>query len=166
MKEIVLAGGCFWGVERYFDLLKGVEEVKSVYANGNIENPTYEMVCSGVATHAEAVHVKYNNDEITLTDLLNHFFRFVDPHSINKQGNDVGLQYRSGIYYYNNKDKEIIKEYIKKLEKTKNKKIVVEVLPLNNIYDAEEYHQNYLKKNPNGYCHVNLNLIQEDEKKS
>lgn len=164
MKEIVFAGGCFWGVEAYFNQLKGVINATSVYVNGNTKNPTYEEVCSGLATHAEGVLVKYDN--ITLNELLNHFFRFVNPYSVNKQGNDIGIQYRSGIYYYNEEDRNIINKYITSFEKRNNKKTMIEVDKVKNIYNAEEYHQRYLEKNPNGYCHINLNLIKEDERKS
>lgn len=163
MNKIVFAGGCFWGVEAYFNKLKGVTEAISVYVNGNKDNPTYEEVCNGIATHAEGVLVKYDN--ITLDELLNHFFRFVDPYSINKQGNDVGNQYRSGIYYYDDKDKEVILKYISKLQSKTSKKIVVEVKKVFNIFIAEDYHQKYLDKNPGGYCHVDLNLITKDEMK-
>jgi|SRR5690625_2045052 len=164
MNKIVFAGGCFWGVEAYFNKLKGVINATSVYVNGNKENPTYEEVCNGIATHAEGVLVKYN-EYISLNTLLNHFFRFVDPYSINKQGNDVGIQYRSGIYYYKEEDGKTIKKYIDNLQNKTTKKIVVEIDKVHNIYNAEEYHQRYLEKNPNGYCHINLNLIKEDELK-
>lgn len=165
-KNIVLAGGCFWGVDAYFNNLKGVIETSSGYANGNIENPTYEQVCNNVATHAEAVNISYDDKTISLKTILDHYFRIVDPFSINKQGNDVGIQYRSGIYYTNEEDHDIILNYIKNLEKKLNKDIVVEVVPLTNYYLAEDYHQDYLIKNPSGYCHIDLNLLKKSERKT
>lgn len=165
IKQIVLAGGCFWGVDRYFSNLKGVSSVTSGYANGNYLNPTYEDVCSNIATHTEAVLIKYDSNLLTLDVILNHFFRIIDPFSLNKQGNDIGIQYRSGIYYENEEDHKIILNYINKLQKNYDKKIVVEVEELKNYSLAEEYHQDYLLKNPNGYCHINLDLLKLDERK-
>lgn len=165
MKQIVLAGGCFWGVEAYFQQLKGVVSVTSGYANGNIENPTYQQVVDNIATHAEAVSIVYDEKIIPLTKILEHYFRIIDPVSLNKQGNDIGIQYRSGIYYTDEQTKEVSLEYIKNEQKKHIKKIVVSVEALENFYKAEEYHQNYLSKNPTGYCHVDLNLVKEDEKK-
>ena len=163
MKEtIVLAGGCFWGVEEYYSRLKGVISTLVGYANGDMENPRYEDLKHGVASHAEAVRIEFDPDLIPLEKLLEHFLRFVDPYSIDKQGHDEGHQYRSGVYYLNDKQKEIVLNYFSsKLEKGYR----IEVEPLENFYDAEEYHQDYLKKNPSGYCHVNLSLIKKDESK-
>ena len=163
-KEIYFAGGCFWGMEAYFSRVKGVVETKVGYANGNIKNPSYEEVCKGIATHSECVKIIYNDKITNLDILLNHYFRVVNPYSVNKQGNDEGLQYRSGIYYLDVDSKSIIINYINNLQTHSNKKIVVEVLPLNNFYDAEIYHQKYLDKNPNGYCHIDLSLLKEEEK--
>lgn len=162
-KTIVLAGGCFWGVEEYFRNLKGVIKTEAGYANGNIENPKYSDLIKGIATHAEAVKVVYNS--IALKDLLNHFFRFVNPFSLNKQGLDEGIQYRSGIYYLDKTDKPVILEVIGELEKKHHKKSVVEVKSLKNYYKAEEDHQLYLLKNPRGYCHVDLSLLKKEERK-
>lgn|SRR5690554_348867 len=164
-KRLILAGGCFWGVEAYYQKLKGIVTTNVGYANGNIENPTYEQVCSGVATHAEVVEVIYNSNEITLEKVLEHFFRMINPFSLNKQGNDIGIQYRSGLYYENNDDKKIIEEFIKKEQIKYNKKIVVEVEELQNYYLAENYHQDYLLKNPTGYCHIDMSLIRPEEMK-
>lgn len=164
-KRIVLAGGCFWGVEAYYQRLKGVIDTNVGYANGNIENPTYEQVCQGIATHAEAVEVKYNNDEISLSKILEHYFRMINPFSLNQQGNDIGIQYRTGIYYENELDKELVLEFINNKQKELDKQIMVEIKPLENFYLAENYHQDYLIKNPGGYCHIDLNLIQPNEKK-
>ena len=161
-KVIFLAGGCFWGVQEYFSRLKGVISTRSGYANGLTKNPTYQEVKSQLTKHAETVKVTYDDELISLKDILGHYLRFVDPYSLNKQGEDEGIQYRSGIYYLSKEDEKIIKDYFKLTLKSNYQ---IEVKPLDNFYDAEEYHQDYLKKNPSGYCHVNLNLIQKDELK-
>lgn len=165
MKEIVVAGGCFWGVEEYFYRLKGIIATSVGYANGNYLNPTYEEVCQGKATHAEACRIVYDENIITLEQILEHLFRFIDPTSINKQGGDIGLQYRTGVYFIDENDEIIIKQFIAKEQLKYSQKIVVEVEKLRNYSLAEEYHQKYLQKNPNRYCHVSLGLIQEHEKK-
>ena len=163
MKKIIyLAGGCFWGVQEYFSRLKGVYSTVSGYANGIKENPSYQEVKTGNTLSAETVEVGYDNDVISLTKILEHYLRFVDPYSINRQGEDVGNQYRTGVYYVDDNDKEIIKKYFDEKLKVG---YVIEITKLKNFYKAEEYHQDYLKKNPTGYCHVNLNLIKDDEKK-
>lgn len=159
---IYFAGGCFWGVQEYFSRLKGVESTKCGYANGKTANPTYEEVKSQEAGHAETVEIIYNDEVISLFNLIDHFLRFVDPYSVNKQGEDEGIQYRSGIYYLEEEEKGIIKDY---LDSKLNEGYKIEITKLNNFYPAEEYHQDFLKKNPQGYCHVNLNLIQKDERK-
>ena len=165
MKEITFAGGCFWGVEAYFKQLRGVLDTSVGYANGNKENPSYREVCDGIATHAEAVYIKYEENEISLFQLFEHFFRIIDPTTMNRQGHDIGVQYRSGIYYHDLDTKEQALQYIAEEQKKYTKKIVVAVEPLKNYYLAENYHQDYLGKNPGGYCHVDLNLAKEDEKK-
>lgn len=165
MKEITFAGGCFWGVEAYFKQLRGVVDTSVGYANGNKENPSYREVCDGIATHAEAVYIKYEENEISLSQLFEHFFRIIDPTTMNRQGHDIGVQYRSGIYYHDLDTKEQALQYIAEEQKKYSKKIVVAVEPLKNYYLAENYHQDYLDKNPGGYCHVDLNLAKEDEKK-
>ena len=162
MKIIYLAGGCFWGVERYFQLLKGVFDTEVGYANGSKDNPKYEELKSGEASHAETLKLTYDERIISLEKILEHFLRFVDPYSVDKQGHDVGHQYRSGVYYVNESDKDLILNYFKNHLKDNYK---IEVKRLDNYFKAEEYHQDYLLKNPNGYCHVNLNLIKDTEKK-
>ncbi len=157
VETIYLAGGCFWGVEAYMKRVEGVVDVTSGYANGNTENPSYEDVIYKKTGHAETVEVKYDPKKIKLEEILLYYFKVVDPTSLNKQGNDRGTQYRSGIYYTDKEQVEKIKEIIAKEQKKYTKKIVVEVLPLDNFYKAEEYHQDYLNKNPGGYCHINLN---------
>ena len=159
LKEIWLAGGCFWGVEAYFARIYGVAEVDVGYANGKTENPTYEMVCSGRTGHAETIHVQYDPQLVTLATLLRHFFRIIDPTTLNRQGNDHGVQYRSGIYYRDEEDLPVIHWVLTEVQKEYEKPIVTEILPLANYYPAEEYHQNYLEKNPGGYCHVDFSLL-------
>ena len=163
--NIILAGGCFWGVEAYFAQLKGVLKVYSVYVNGNKENPTYKEVCEGIATHAEAIYLEYDDSIIQTNKVLEHFFRIIDPTSLNKQGNDIGIQYRSGIYYFDNNTHQTILNYINQIKDNYLKPILVEVEEVKNYYKAESYHQNYLANNPGGYCHINLNLAREDEKR-
>ena len=165
MKRILIGGGCFWGVEAYYKRLKGVIETSVGYANGNFDNPSYEDLKSHKATHVEAVEIKYDPKIISLTNILEHFFRFVDPVAINKQGEDEGIQYRSGIYYQDDSDHKLIKEYIAKQQKNYSKPIRIEVLKEAGYFLAENYHQDYLDKNPSGYCHVNLKLIKPNEKK-
>lgn len=158
-KVIHLAGGCFWGLEAYMQKLNGVEDAISGYANGKTENPTYrDLHTSG---HAETVKVIYKPEIITLEDLLTHYLRVVNPVSINKQGNDVGTQYRSGIYYTDKNDKKIIDNILKKEQTKHDKPIAIEVLPLKHFFEAEEYHQDYLEKNPGGYCHIDLSLAEK-----
>ena len=161
-QKIYIAGGCFWGVEHYYSLLKGIISTRVGYANGDLENPSYEQVKHHEASHAETVEVVYDPEVISLTKILEHFLRFVDPYSIDKQGEDRGHQYRSGIYYTDKNESQIIKDY---LDEHIKGKYSIEILQLDNFYDAEEYHQDYLYKNPTGYCHVNMNLIKDDEKK-
>ncbi|MBR4156296.1 MAG: peptide-methionine (S)-S-oxide reductase MsrA [Bacteroidales bacterium] len=166
IKEIYLAGGCFWGTEHYFKMIDGVIFTEVGYANSVIDNPSYEEVCSGKTMAAEAVHVKYDTSVIDLEILLNMYFVSIDPTSVNKQGHDVGLQYRTGIYFTDEDDKSIIDEVILKQQKNYDDEIVVEVMPLENFYAAEDYHQDYLDKNPNGYCHLPLELFEFASKMS
>ncbi|HHU24770.1 MAG: peptide-methionine (S)-S-oxide reductase MsrA [Bacilli bacterium] len=165
MKRIILAGGCFWGVEAYFQRLKGVVKTTVGYTNGNMENPTYEDLKKHRATHAEACEIYYDETIMPLEKLLTHFFRIIDPTSLNQQGMDIGLQYRTGIYYTAEEDLKTINEYIEKIRNNYARPIVVEVQKEKGYYLAEEYHQDYLDKNPQGYCHVNLNIIPEEDKK-
>lgn len=157
MKEIALAGGCFWGVDEYFSRKKGVISTKAGYANGIKENPTYKEVCTGRTGHAETVLVQYDEALITLTEILEKFFKVIDPTILNRQGNDIGTQYRTGIFYIDEADVTAITAFIDLKRKDYKAQIVTEVVPLKNFYDAEEYHQDYLKKNPRGYCHIDLN---------
>ncbi len=161
-RDIYLAGGCFWGVEAYMEKLDGVYDVVSGYANGNTENPSYEDVIYRDSGHAETVKVSYDSSVISLDELLLHFFQIVDPTSINKQGNDVGSQYRSGIYYEEDQDKAVIDAAIEWLAPQYDKPIAIEISPLDHFYLAEDYHQDYLTKNPYGYCHIDLSLADEE----
>ncbi len=161
LKEIYLAGGCFWGVEAFMARVPGVADAVSGYANGNTENPTYEDVCRKDTGHAETVHVTYDPSIIGLDHLLRVFFRIVDPTTLNCQRNDVGSQYRSGIYYTDPNDKAVADAIVAEVQKGYNKPVVTEVLPLRNFTTAEEYHQDYLDKNPGGYCHVDFSLLAE-----
>lgn len=158
MKEIALAGGCFWGVDEFFSRKEGVLTTKSGYSNGQKEFPTYEEVCTGTTGHAETVYITYDENQITLNTILDKFFKVIDPTSLNKQGNDVGTQYRTGIYFVHEQDEATIKAFINDRQSRYVKPIVVEVEPLRNFFDAEEYHQDYLKKNPRGYCHIDLSI--------
>ena len=161
-KVIYIAGGCFWGVEEYYSRLKGVLSTEVGYANGDKENPSYQEVKSQVFHHVETVKVTFDDEILSLETLLGHFLRFVDPYSENKQGEDIGVQYRSGVYYIDEKDRDIIVRYFDSHLRHDYK---IEIKKLENFYRAEEYHQDYLKKNVTGYCHVNLNLIDDSEKK-
>ncbi|MFA6800538.1 MAG: peptide-methionine (S)-S-oxide reductase MsrA [Acholeplasmataceae bacterium] len=163
MKHVVLAGGCFWGVEAYFKQLKGVITTSTGYIDGNKRNPTYDEVCQGNATHAEAVEISYDETVISLETLLEHFFRFVNPFSINRQGHDIGKQYRSGVYVDNVKDADLVDAYFDQYFKNDRSRVQTKI-KLNLDYDlAEDYHQKYLDKNPGGYCHIDLNLATKDE---
>lgn len=159
ISEIWLAGGCFWGLEAFLDRLSGVMATNVGYANGNTENPSYEEVCHSNTGHAEAVYVKYDPSSISLLTLLKYYFQVIDPTCVNRQGNDFGSQYRTGIYYKNSADKEVIHEAIFQEQKKYALPIVTEVLPLENYFVAEEYHQKYLDKNPEGYCHIDLSIV-------
>lgn len=154
IKEIYLAGGCFWGTEKYFSLVKGIVGTEVGYANGNTANPSYDDVCHRGSGHAETVRVWYNPTEISLEFILRLFYDVIDPLSINRQGNDLGHQYRTGIYYLDEQDREIIASSVKELQKSYDRPVRIEVMPLQNYYTAENYHQKYLDKNPNGYCHI------------
>ena len=158
--EIYLAGGCFWGTEHFLKQIRGVESTQVGYANSNVANPSYEQVCSGKTNAAETVKVVYNPEEVSLDLLLNLYFQTIDPTSLNRQGNDRGTQYRTGIYYISQADISAINKAIQVLSTQYQKPIAIEVKPLTNFYPAEIYHQDYLDKNPNGYCHINPALFE------
>jgi len=153
-KEIYLAGGCFWGLEKYLGNIPGVTATEVGYANGKTERPTYEEVCRHDTGHAETVRLTYDQTQISLMRLLSLFYKVIDPTSLSRQGNDVGRQYRTGIYYTDPEDLPVIHQSTDQLQKGHTKAIAIETLPLENYYTAEEYHQKYLVKNPGGYCHI------------
>jgi methionine-S-sulfoxide reductase len=159
IKTIYLAGGCFWGVEHVFKNTKGVVSTEVGYAQGHVENPTYEQVCSGNSNHTEVVKLNYDTSKIALSKLLSIYAIIVDPVTLNKQGNDEGTQYRSGIYYEDINDEQAINEFIKEWQTFVIENIVVEVEPIKKYYTAEKEHQAYLTKNTNGYCHINMPQI-------
>lgn len=159
--NLYFAGGCFWGTEHFFKQIRGVISTEVGYANGTLQHaPSYEEVCSGNTGFAETVKIVYNPQVVDLKLLLQLYFKTIDPTSLNKQGNDVGDQYRTGIYYTDAGVKTTIDEAIAALAKNYKKPIVVEVSPLQNFYKAEEYHQDYLDKNPRGYCHIPTKLFE------
>lgn len=159
MKEIYFAGGCFWGTEHYFKQIDGVISTEVGYANGNKEHPTYEEVYTDTTGYAECVKVKYAPAVISLKYLVELFFRSIDPLSLNQQGNDCGTRYRTGVYYTDCGDIEVIEAVFKAVEESVGEPLVVELEPLKSFYAAEEYHQDYLGKNPNGYCHIPTELM-------
>jgi peptide methionine sulfoxide reductase msrA/msrB len=161
LKEIYLAGGCFWGVEAYMLRVYGVFDVTSGYANGTTANPSYEDLIYNNSGHAETVQVRYDPNHTDLTTILEYYFRIIDPTSMNRQGNDVGVQYRTGIYYTDESDKGYVEAFIAKAQERFDEAIVVEVEPLIHYYLAEDYHQDYLEKNPTGYCHINLSGVND-----
>lgn len=163
-KEIYLAGGCFWGTEQYLQNIPGILATEVGYANGNTEQPTYEEVCRHNTGHAETVKVEYEDTVIGLPYILELYYDVINPVSINRQGGDVGSQYRTGIYYTDAKDAPVIEESIKKLQNHYQEKIAIERLPLENYYKAEEYHQKYLDKNPGGYCHIGADKFEKAKK--
>ena len=155
MAEIYLAGGCFWGLEEYFSRIEGVKKTTVGYANGQVESTNYQLIHQ--TDHAETVHLIYDEKRISLREILLYYFRVIDPLSVNKQGNDVGRQYRTGVYYTDEGDKAVIEQVFAEQEKQLGQKIAVELEPLRHYVLAEDYHQDYLKKNPGGYCHINVN---------
>lgn len=161
MKEIVFAGGCFWGVEEYFSRISGVIETKVGYANGHVKNPTYEQVCTGRTGHAETCLIQFDENIITLKELLNKFWYIIDPTLKDQQGPDIGSQYRTGIYYLNEADIPVIRKSFEEEQEKYQKTLVTEIQPLDCFYPAEEYHQSYLKKNPGGYCHIDLGSVSD-----
>ena len=160
MKEIYLAGGCFWGTEHFFKQIDGVLETKVGFANGHIQNPTYKEVCTDTTGFAETVYIKYDEKKISLEFLLNMFFKAIDPTSVNKQGGDRGTQYRTGVYYTSEDQLPVIEKVFNQQQKELSQPIAVEIKALLNFYAAEEFHQDYLDKNPNGYCHLPLALFE------
>ena len=155
MKQIIyLAGGCFWGVDAYFKEIEGVDKTQVGYANGLTEDTFYENLKN--SDHAETAKVTYDDSKISLERLLEYFYYIIDPFSVNKQGADMGRQYRTGIYSEDGQTLEKVRKFLEEKQKNEEEQLQAEVEKLKNYIKAEEYHQDYLKKNPNDYCHVNL----------
>ena len=153
MKTIYLAGGCFWGMQKFFDQFAGVVNTEVGYANGPDTAPSYQEVCAD-SGHAETLRIDYDEDVISLTGLLNYYFMVIDPLSVNRQGGDSGIQYRTGIYYTDEMQLPEIEAVYKAVENKAGAALAVELMPLLNFFPAEDYHQKYLEKNPGGYCHI------------
>ncbi len=152
-----LGGGCFWCLEAVFDDVQGIVKVESGYAGGSIDNPTYEEVCTGTTGHAEVIQIKFNPKIITYNDILEIFFFIHDPTQLNRQGNDLGSQYRSVIFYHSSEQKEIAENMIVSLRSRFSNPIVTEITPLKTFYRAEEYHQEYYRKNSTQpYCNFTI----------
>ncbi len=160
-KIIYFAGGCFWGTAHLFSLVPGVSKAEAGYANSIVPNPTYKEVCTGKTEAAETVRVVYDPDINSLSSLIRLYFKSIDPLSLNKQGGDVGTQYRTGIYYSDPEDATVIEAELATLARRHTQPLAIEFGPLENFYPAEEYHQEYLYKNPDGYCHVDPALFKE-----
>ena len=156
MKEIYFAGGCFWGVEHFFKGVDGVSEAMPGYANGNTQNPTYKEVYTDTTGFAETVRVRYNPERVSLRLLVRLFFTVTDPLTLNRQGHDEGTRYRSGVFYTSAEDRPVIEDVFREVSGKLGVPLVTELEPLKNFYPAEEYHRNYLDKNPEGYCHLSL----------
>ena len=159
-KDIYFAGGCFWGTEHFFKQIEGVAITEVGFANGHTENPTYKEVYTDLTGFAETVFVRFYPDVVSLEFLLQMFFKAIDPTSLNKQGHDEGTRYRTGVYYTDPADLPVIEKVFAEEQKNYLQPLVVEKLPLQNFYTAEEYHQDYLDKNPDGYCHLPLSLFE------
>ena len=159
VRHIYLAGGCFWGAEHFFKQIEGVVATEVGFANGDTPNPSYKEVYTDTTGYAETVHVRYDSERVGLKFLLRMFFKAIDPTSLNKQGEDEGTRYRTGIYYTDPADLPAIRAVFDEVRRALDAPVVVEVEPLRNFYRAEDYHQDYLDKNPDGYCHLPLELF-------
>ncbi|MCR5182517.1 MAG: peptide-methionine (S)-S-oxide reductase MsrA [Clostridia bacterium] len=162
MKTIYLAGGCFWGAQKYFDQFTGVISTEVGYANGPDREVSYEEVCND-SGHAETVRIEYDEDKLPLKKLLGYYFMVIDPVSVNKQGEDEGIQYRTGIYYTDEEQLPVIREACAVVSDEVGQPLAVEVEPLRNFFTAEEYHQKYLDKNPAGYCHIPKKMFEVEK---
>lgn len=161
LKVIYFAGGCFWGTAHLFSLVPGVVSTQAGYAQSDVADPTYKEVCTGRTGAAETVRVEYDPQKVSLKSLLDLFYESIDPTTLNRQGNDVGTQYRSGIYYVDPSERSVIESSLRELARHYRRPVVVQVQPLLNFYPAEEYHQDYLYKNPGGYCHIGPELFRK-----
>lgn len=165
LQDIYLAGGCFWGIEAYMEKIYGVKDAVSGYANGKTNTTSYKLLSQ--TDHAETVKVTFDANKISLEKILAYYFKVIDPLSVNKQGNDRGRQYRTGIYYKNDQQRKIVEQFIQQIQQKYREKLQVETEDLKHFIVAEDYHQDYLAKNPNGYCHIDLSQADEiiiDEK--
>lgn len=153
-KNNISSGGCFWGVQHYFDQFDGIVKTTVGYANGNTENPVYKDVKKGLTGHAETLEIQYDDTVILLPKILDLYFNIIDPVSVNQQGEDIGISYRTGIYYVDNEDLDTIQTKYNEIQKEYDSNLAVELKPLRNFFNAEEYHQKYLDKNPGAYCHI------------
>ncbi len=163
MKTIYLAGGCFWGMQKFIDQFEGVLATQVGYANGPDTPPSYEDVCHD-SGHAETVRVDYDEGKLSLDTLLDMYFLVIDPLSVNRQGGDEGIQYRTGVYYTDEAQRPAIEAAFARAEQKAGAKLAVELKPLKNFFSAEEYHQKYLDKNPGGYCHIPQHMMHLDRK--
>ncbi len=161
-----MAGGCFWGTEHYFKQIEGVLETETGFANGNTENPTYEEVYTDTTGYAETVKVVYDETKVSLGFLIDMFFHAIDPTLLNRQGHDEGTRYRTGVYYTDEVELPVIKRVFEEKQKLYTQPIVTEIAPLRNFFPAEEYHQDYLDKHPDGYCHLPVELFEFARKSS
>ena len=157
-QRIYLAGGCFWGTQKFFDQFDGVLSTRVGYANGPTENPNYQQVCAS-SGHAETVEIVFDPERISLTSLLDYYFLTIDPTSYHRQGGDMGIQYRTGIYYTDDAQLPELEARYAQEQARYSRKLEVELQPLENFYPAEEYHQKYLDKNPGGYCHIPAKML-------
>ncbi|MBQ8060752.1 MAG: peptide-methionine (S)-S-oxide reductase MsrA [Bacteroidales bacterium] len=159
MKEIHFAGGCFWGAEHYFRNIEGVVDTEVGFANGDLPSPTYEQVYTDTTGYAEAVRVVYDLDKLPLDELIRDFFCAIDPLSLNKQGEDEGTRYRTGVYYSDPEDLETARKVFDEVQSCFSSQLAVELEPLRNFWPADARHQDYLVKNPDGYCHLPLKIF-------
>lgn len=160
-ERATFAAGCFWGVEGYFRQIPGVRATQVGYTGGRTASPTYREVCAGTTGHAEAIRIEFDPGVVTYDTLVKHFLRLHDPTSRNRQGNDVGTQYRSAIFFHSDSQARAAREILRAAAPQYDRPIATEVAPAGAFYGAEEYHQDYLEKNPGGYCHIDLGLARE-----
>lgn len=168
MQQIYFAGGCFWGTEHFFKQIRGVVKTETGFANGNasIANPTYEQVYTDTTGYAETVRVDFDEQQVDLRFLTEMFFAAIDPLSLNRQGHDEGTRYRTGVYYTQESQRQAIEDVFREQQSKYEQPLQVELLPLSNYYPADEYHQDYLDKHPDGYCHLPVTLFEWARKTS
>ncbi|MBD3248423.1 peptide-methionine (S)-S-oxide reductase MsrA [Candidatus Woesearchaeota archaeon] len=160
MMKATFAAGCFWGVEAAFKKIKGVVSTTVGYTGGSKKDPSYEDICSGDTGHAEAVLVEYDPEKVSYERLLDVFWQIHEPTSLDKQGNDIGSQYRAVIFYHDEAQKRSAERSLKEKQKEYDEKIMTQIKKAEKFYKAEDYHQDYLDKNKGGYCHIDLNSIE------